>query len=227
MRLRSRTSALLALLALLLLTATTASAQERTISVKGTATQEVPNDTAGLGLSVSKERKTRAAALRIVSIRLREVIAAVQSVPGVGPGDVTTGRISLRKLTRGKRTVYRASEGISVILHQPDHAGDLIGAAIAAGATGTRGPNFFPGNLDLAYNEVLIAAFDQAKAKATALAERAGATLGPAISIEEGTEAVPSPTSPAAKAPAAEPSPPVKPGDSTVTATVRVIFALQ
>ncbi|MGC1851054.1 MAG: SIMPL domain-containing protein [Solirubrobacterales bacterium] len=227
MRLRFRTFILLVLLALLLPAVPTAAAQERTIAVKGVATQDVPNDTAGLGFSVSKERRTRVAALRIVSIRLREVIAAVQSVPGVGPGDVTTGRISLREVTRGKRTVYRASEGVSVILHQPDRAGELVSAAIAAGATGTRGPNFFPGNPDLAYNKVLIAAFDQAKAKASALAERAGAILGPAINIEEGTEAIPSPTTPQAKSPAAEPSPPVEPGASTVTATVRVVFALQ
>jgi uncharacterized protein len=227
MPLRFRTSALIALLALLLHLPATAAAQERTIAVKGMATHKVPNDTAALGFSVSKERKTRAAALRIVSVRLREIIAAAQTVPGVGPGDITTGTVSLRKLTRGKRTVYRASEGISVILHQPEGAGELISAAIAAGATGTRGPNFFPGNPDLAYNQVLIAAFDQAKAKASLLAERAGATLGPAISIEEGTEAIPSPTTRAAESPSPEPSPPVKPGTSTVTATVRVIFALQ
>jgi uncharacterized protein len=227
MRLRFQISALLALLALFPLAAATASARERTIVVKGTATQEVPNDTAGLGLSVSVERKTRAAALRIVSIRLREVITTVQSVPEVGAGDVTTGRISLRKLTRGKRTVYRASEGISVILHQPDRAGELISAAIGAGATGTSGPRFFPGNPDLAYNQVLIAAFDQAKAKASVLAERAGAILGPAISIEEGAETIPSPVIRGAESPAAEPSPPVKPGASTVTATVRVVFALE
>jgi uncharacterized protein YggE len=223
-----RTTALIAVLVLLLLAPATAMALERTVSVKGTATQEVPNDTAGLGFSVSKERGSRAAALRIVSIRLREVIAAAQSVPGVGSGDVTTGRISVRKLTRGKRTVYRAAEGISVVLHQPDRAGELVSAAIAAGATGTKGPNFFPGNPDLAYNNVLIAAFDQAKARALALAERAGAVLGPAISIEEGTESVPGPAATrGAKSPAAETSPPVKPGNSTVTATVRVVFALQ
>jgi len=227
MTLPSRTLTLIALLALFLLAPATAAAQDRTIAVKGTATQEVPNDTAGLGFSVSKERKTRAAALRIVSIRLREVIAAVQTVPGVGAGDVTTGRISLRKLTRGKHTVYRASEGITVILHQPDRAGELVGVAIGAGATGTRGPNFFPGNPDLAYNKVLVAAFDQAKAKAQALAERAGATLGPAISIEEGTEAVPSPVTQKGSSAAPEASPPTKPGGSTVTATVRVVFALQ
>ena len=227
MPLRFRTFALTALLALLALVPAAAGAQERTIAVRGTATQAVPNDTAGLGFSVSRERRTRAAALRIVSIRLREVIAAVQTVPGVGPGDVTTGRITLRRLVRGKRTVYRAVEGISVILHQTDRAGELVGAAIAAGATGTKGPSFFPGNPDLAYEKVLIAAFDQAKARASTLAERAGATLGPAISIEEGTEAVPVQATQKASSPAPGASPPVKPGTSTVTATVRVVFALQ
>jgi uncharacterized protein len=225
---RLPTSLPIAILALLLLAPATAGAQERTIAVKGTATQEVPNDTAGLGFSVSKERGTRAAALRVVSIRLRQVIAAVQTIPGVGAGDVTTGRVSLRKLVRDKRTVYRASEGITVILHQPEQAGELINAAIAAGATGTRGPNFFPGNPDAAFNSVLVAAFDQAKAKAVALAQRAGAILGPVISIEEGTESTPTEFSGAARGPkAAQPSPPVKPGGSTVTATVRVVFALQ
>jgi uncharacterized protein YggE len=192
------------------------------------ATQEVPNDTASLSFSVTKERRSRAAALRIVSIRLREVIATVQNFPGVGPGDVSTGEISIRKVFRGKRTVFRASEGVTVILHQPDRAGEMVSAAIASGATGTSGPNFFPGNPDLAYTNTLVAAFDQAKAKASALAVRAGATLGPAISIEEGTEVVPSqPRTRSASGDAAEPTPPVKPGGSTVTATVRVVFALE
>lgn len=223
---RIRTSGLIAVLALGLLVATPAIGQERTIVVKGSATQEVPNDTAKLGFSVTKERRSRAEALRVVSTRLREVIAAVQTIPGVGPGDVTTGEISIRKVPRPKQPLYRASEGITVILHEPGRAGELISAAVANGATGTNGPNFFPGNPEAAYNNTLIAAFDQAKAKASALATRAGAILGPAINIEEGTEVVSGqPTR--TKEVAGEPAPPVKPGGSTVTATVRVVFALQ
>lgn len=227
MRLRMRTTSLLALLALLLLAAP-AAAQERTVVVKGTATQEVPNDTASLRFSVTKERKSRAAALQIVAVRLRDVLATVQAFPGVGPGDVSTGQISIRKVFRNKRPIYRASEGVTVILHQPERAGEMVSAAVAAGATGTSGPNFFPGDPDLAYTNTLIAAFDQAKAKASALATRAGAILGPVISIEEGAEVIPGqPNSQTAAPKADEPAPPVKPGASTVTATVRVIFALQ
>jgi uncharacterized protein YggE len=219
--------AVLAVLALALLAPATAAALERTVTVRGTATQKVPNDTASLGFSVSKERKTRQAALRIVAVRLRAVIAAVQATPGIGQGDVTTGEISVRKVIHDKHTLYRASEGIGVILHQPEKAGELVNAAVTAGATGTRGPNFFAGDPDAAFNNTLLAAFDQAKAKAAALATRAGAILGAALSIEEGTEVTGTPQSAKGGEQAAPATPPVKPGSSTVTATVRVVFALE
>jgi uncharacterized protein YggE len=218
---------LLGALALALLLPATATAAERTVTVRGTATQQVPNDTASLSFSVSKERKTREAALQVVAVRLRAVIAAVQAIAGIGPGDIETGQISVRKVTHDRRTTYRAAEGISVILHQPDRAGELVNAAVAAGATGSRGPNFFAGNPELAFNNTLLAAFDQAKAKAAALATRAGAILGPALNIEEGTEVSGTQFSADAKGVEASPSPPVKPGKSTVTATVRVVFALE
>jgi uncharacterized protein len=215
-------------LVLALLLPATASAAERTVTVKGSATRGVPNDAAKLGFSVSKERKSRQAALRTVAIRLRAVIAAVQATPGIGPGDVTTGEISVHKTIRGKHTVFRASEGVGVVLHQPDRAGELVNAAVAAGATSTRGPDFFPSNPEAAYDNTLIAAFDQAKAKAAALATRAGAVLGPALTIEEASEVVPTERNASAKGPRAPaPAPPTKPGASTVTATVRVIFALE
>jgi uncharacterized protein len=223
-----RTLVPLAALMLAMLLPASASAVERTVTVKGSATQKVPNDAAKLGFSVSVERKSRGAALRIVAVRLRAVIAAVQATPGIGAGDVTTGEISIRKTLRGKRAIYRASEGVGVVLHEPERAGELVNAAVAAGATGTRGPDFFASNPEAAYNNTLIAAFDQAKAKAATLAARAGATLGPALTIEEGTEAVPVEQQAASeKGAAAAPKPPAKPGASTVTATVRVVFALE
>jgi uncharacterized protein len=236
--------ALIPILAVALLVPASAVAQDRTVAVNGEVTQQVPNDTAGLGFSVSVERRSRGAALSAVAGRLNAVIAAVQAVPGVGPGDVTTGRISVRKVSHGKRVAYRAGEWIAVVLHQPDQAGNLVGIAIGAGATGTSGPSFFVGDSQLAYTRALVAAFDQAKARAAALAAEAGASLGPVVSIEEGGGvstlptagakgsptapcASPTPIAKAARTRCAGPSPPVKPGASTVTATVHVVFALQ
>jgi uncharacterized protein YggE len=225
-----RSLSLLAVVALALVLPASASAAERTVTVKGSSTQKVPNDAAKLGFSVSKERKSRGAALHAVAVKLKAVIATVQATPGIGAGDVTTGQISVRKISRDEHALFRASEGVGVVLHEPQRAGELVNAAVAAGATGTRGPDFFASNPEAAYNNTLLAAFDQAKAKAATLATRAGATLGPAITIEETTEAVaaqPRSKSGELEAGAAEPAPPAKPGASTVTATVRVVFALE
>ena len=87
---------------------------------------------------------------------------------------------------RGKRPVYRASEGIGVVLHQPEKAGELVSAAIGAGATGVSGPSFFVGDTEAAFANALAAAFDKAKLRANALAVRAGGALGPALTIDEG-----------------------------------------
>ncbi len=231
---------LLLVAALLLVLPASAAAVERTVSVTANATLKVPNDSATVGLSASVERRTKGAALREVSKRLRGVIAAVQEIPGVEEGDVKTGRISVRRSFRGERPVYRASEGIGVTLHQPDRAGELIAAAIGAGASGVSGPRFFVGDTEAAYSAALAAAFDKAKAKALTLAAQAGAELGPALSIAEGGQAEVVPDSVSKEVSAgdcgvstgpvkrcAAPSPPTKPGTSTVTATVGVIFALQ
>jgi uncharacterized protein YggE len=251
---RTRTTILTALLALaLLVPASAQAAVERTVSVTAEATLKVPNDSASLGFSVSRERRSRGAALRAVAGGLRGVIAVVQATPGVGPGDVSTGRISVRKSFRGERPVYRAAEGIGVTLHQPEKAGELVTAAIGAGATGVSGPSFFVGDTEAAFASALTAAFDKAKLRATALATRAGGTLGPALTIDEGETPVVAPqfdaaapksasgcatsspgsagSAPVAIKPTAKrcttAPPPTKPGTSTVTATVHVVFALQ
>lgn len=225
-----------------------AAAAERTVSVTATVERQVPNDTAEVQFGVSKERTGRGAALHVVAVRLRAVIAAAQATPGVGPGDVTTGSVSVRRVKKGKRPTYRASEGVTVVTHQAEEAGDLIAAGVAAGATSTRGPTFFVGDEEAAYDAALVEAFEQAKTKAGMLAAAAGATLGPAITIvesgavtpfhgataEEGeAKCVAAPRGSAgtshrsAQASACATPPPVKPGKSTVTATVNATFALQ
>jgi uncharacterized protein YggE len=212
-----------------LLAPTSAIAQERTVSVQATVEREVPNDAAEVRFTVSKERRGRAAALRIVAVRVRAVIAAAQSAPGVGPGDISTGSITVRRVERGKRPVYRASESVTVITHSPEVAGELVAAGVTAGATGTRGPRFFVGDREAAYNAALVEALERAKTKAEMLAAAAGATLGPAITITESGNVVPVPESQAkgAEPAAAEAAPPTKPGSSTVKATVAATFALQ
>lgn len=202
-------------------------ALDRTVSVQATVERAVPNDAAEVRFNVSKERPGRAAALRVVALRVRAVIATAQATSGVGPGDVSTGSISVRRVERGKRPVYRASESVTVVTHRPEAAGELVAAGVAAGATSTRGPRFFVGDAAAAYDAALVEALQRAKTKAEMLAAAVGATLGPAIAITESGDVLSSPAPREQKAADAAPAPPVKPGTSSVTASVNATFALQ
>jgi uncharacterized protein len=232
-----KTSLVLAVAALLaacaLLPAAAGAATGRTVAVTASATLKVPNDTAKIGFGVKREKKTRGAALQATAAGLRKVIATAQAFPGVGEGDVRTGRIDVRPVQKGKVTVYRATEGIQVTLHEPSKSGELISQAIAAGATGVSGPSFTVGNEEEAFAKVLAAAFVKAKERASVLATQAGAGLGAALTIEEGEGAefigprtFDSGGESASVKGVAEPTPPTKPGTSQVKATVHVIFEL-
>jgi uncharacterized protein len=227
---RAAAMTLVAATAILLLPASAGAATGRSVAVTASATIKVPNDTATLGFGVKRERKTRGAALSATAAGLRKVIATAQGFPGVGEGDIHTGRIDVSSVKKGKVTVYRASEGASVTLHEPSKAGELVSAAIAAGATGVSGPTFGVGDKEAAFGRALAAAFDKAKERATVLATEAGAKLGAALTIEEGEGAqlVETESAPVEKAAGAAPTPtpPTKPGTSTVKATVHVIFEL-
>jgi uncharacterized protein YggE len=225
-----------------LLPAAASAAPERTVAVTAKATVKVPNDLATFGIGVKRERRTRGAALQATSAELRKVIVAVQKVEGVGPGDIVTGRVSVRPVKRGNVTIYRSREGAKVNLHEPGNSGTLVAKALAAGATGFSGPFFSVGNEEQAFGKVLAAAYDKAKERAGILANEASMKLGKAIVIEEGegrlytpggsfegsffeeeVEEVFAPTPAAAVPP---PPPPTKPGRSTVHATVHVVFEL-
>jgi uncharacterized protein YggE len=185
-RFRLPAAVLVALLGLALALPAGAPAAERVVSVSADATVKVRNDSASFGFSVVRERRSRRGALNAASSKLRAVIAAVQAVPGVGPGDVTTGRVSIRKAHRGHRAYWRVTQGIGVTLHEVDRAGELIGVALSKGASGVSGPNYYVSNTGAAFGSALAKAFEVAKNKATALATQAGSVLGPAVSIDEG-----------------------------------------
>ncbi|MBS1676423.1 MAG: SIMPL domain-containing protein [Actinobacteria bacterium] len=216
------------LAACVLLPAAAGAATGRTVAVTASASIKVPNDTAKIGFGVKRERTTRTAALQATAAGLRQVIAAAKAFPGVGEGDIRTGRINVRPVQKGKVTVYRATEGIQVTLHEPAKAGELIAKGLGAGATGVSGPSFGVGNEEAAFAKALAAAFDKAKERATILAAQAGAKLGEALTIDEGEggELVGNFTSVESAAGKAAPTPPTKPGTSRVSATVHVVFEL-
>ena len=109
-------------------------------------------------------------------------------------------------------------------VHELSLAGKAVDVAVAAGANETSGPSFDrSSNADL-QQEALRSAFAEARGKAAALAREAGADLGPAQRIVEGSEA-PQPV-PLAYRAVDQASTPIEPGTQTVQETVTVTFSL-
>lgn len=207
----------------------------RKITVRGQSSTLVANDAARLTLGVQATRPTAKAALAAASRQMQRVIGSVKA-SGVAASDIRTQNISVSRLVtrlKGGRTRprgYRSSQGIRVIAHDIERTGAIVQRAVGAGATRVSGPEFFVLDPALSYREALALAFDDAKAEAQALAERAGGRLGAVLGIEESTDAEPEPQALAAPAPAAgggdEPAPPVQAGESRLEATVVVVFEL-
>jgi len=230
-----RLGCIAAVLAVALLPAT-AAAQQRTISVAGNASLSAANDTARVSFAVESVRRSRSAALGAASRRLTAVIATLRR-NDVAPADTRTGSIAIRRervRTRGGRRVtrYRASQGVRAVVRPARRVGEVVDAGVRAGATVSSGPAFFVADTRALQRRALTTAFDDARAKAAALAARAGLTLGRPLSVRESTfvgddrseddsteqnagqqpqrqEAAPSPT---------------RPGNTSVEATVFVVF---
>jgi uncharacterized protein len=185
----SRSAAACVLTLLLLVPAANAQAPARTISVTGEGSLTAANDTARLGLGVVARGATRPAALRSSSARLRRVLAALGEL-GVADRDLRTRGVSVapRRDRRGRRLPgYIARGGVTAIVRDVTRTGAVIDAAVSAGAASVGGPRFFIDDPRAVLRRALVAAFGDARSKATALAAEAGLTLGPAISVREST----------------------------------------
>jgi uncharacterized protein YggE len=210
-------------------TAQTTAPAERTITVVGMASVTAPNDTAGVSFGVRTAHATPAAALSDTSGRTQRVIAALTAA-GIAKADIQTQTVSLsrgvrpRRGHRKRRVVYTATNSVSVVVRDIGTTGTVIQAAVNAGATSVSGVEFSASNADDLYRRALGLAYDDAHAKAAALAEHAGATLGRPISIQEGQQDFVNPSAQTVAAPS--PAPPIEPGTATVDAFVTVVFAI-
>jgi uncharacterized protein len=233
-RTRTRTlRASAAAIAVLAIAAPGAAAQtERTVSVSGDASVTAPNDTARLSFRVTTRARRASVALGNNSARMRRVIAAIKA-QGIPAADIETQHVSLSrvrvKVRKGvHRRIYRASNGVRVTVRQIGRTGAVIQATVNAGATSFSGADVSSSKVEGLYIDALGRAFDEARAKAQELAERAGATLGPALTISEGSAEIDSCCRQNATSGSGRPgAPPFEPGTTTVFAEVSVTFALE
>jgi uncharacterized protein len=138
-----------------------------------------------LGFGVEGRGATRPLALRRSSANLRRVLTALRRL-GLADRDLRTRGVSVarRRDRRGRRLPgYIARGGVREVTQ----TGAVIDAAVTAGAASVNGPSFFIDDPQALLRRALVAAFADARSKATALAAEAGLTLGQTISIREST----------------------------------------
>src|SRR5205085_11887646 len=120
--------------------------------------------------------------------KMQAVIDALGKLDIKG-NDVSTSSVSLYpSYSAGGNSIsaYQAADQISATIHDLSIVGKAIDASVSAGANVAQGISFQLSNQNKGVTNALAAAVDNAHAKAEALAQAAGASLGSVVSIQEG-----------------------------------------
>ena len=209
-----------------------------TVSVTGTARVTTPPDRFSFNVSVQTISPTVEEAVNENSAKVANVIAALKNA-GAKPEEIQTSNFSIypqqdySQQQQGKlpRLLgYQVSNSITVTKKEIAGAGKLLQAAIGAGVNQSSGLSFSVSDPARGRDEGLRAAFADARAKATLLAQAAGRTLGPAMAITEGGASNPQPrpfVGGRVMAAQVAAEVPVESGSEELAFTVSVVFALR
>jgi len=218
------------------LAATDSSSQPSGIWVSGTGTVTITPDIAVLSVGVSDQETTVAAAQARVTDAMNKVMAALKQ-NGVADKDIQTTSYSIQPVTRYDSTKnesvitgYSVSNMVNVKIRALDKAGTVIDAVAVAGGNAIRinGVSLTVEKPEGYFGEARGKAMADAKAKADQLASLAGVKLGGAFYITEnsGYTPIPVPVFRAAAGAAPDVTTPISPGQTEITLTVQVAYAI-
>jgi uncharacterized protein YggE len=204
------------------------------VTVSGHGETNVPPDIAQVAIGVDVTKDTLQAAQQEATARANQILDTVKDA-GVTAQDIQTINYNVSVLTdTGKnadRTEVKGFEivnQVQVTVRDIAKLGELLDAVVQAGANTIDGVTFTVDDPTEAARQARIDAVTDAHAKASELAAAAGMTLGPVVSIAEGT-APPVITPFAADAEVAMKSAPVpvEIGSNTVSVDVTVTYQLR
>ena len=164
-----------------------------TVTVTGTGRATVTPDRFSFNVGVQTVAATVDEAVAENNRRVAAVIAALKKA-GAQEKDIQTSQFSIypqQDYKEGKlpRIVgYQVSNNVTVRSEKVGDAGRLLGIAVGAGVNQSSGINFEVSDPARGRDQGLRKAFDDARAKATLLAQAAGRTLGQALAISEGMQ---------------------------------------
>lgn len=206
-----------------------------TITVNATGVVTIQPDKATVSLGVSSEDKDAKLAQNANNESTQKLLDALKDA-GIPDEQIVTENYSLYpnydySNEKPSITSYTASNQLSVTVLDINKVGDVINAAVDAGANQSYGIQFGVQDESEQYQEALQLAVQIAKPKAEAIANASGHQLGDILSIVESGSAdtyranVYSGVEYAAMDTAA--SMPVQSGTLDIRATVTVVFAAQ
>ncbi len=211
------------------------SATARTIVVDGSGEARATPDTASLNLAIQTTGRTAAQASSANADLASKVVAALKAKLG-DKGTISTGGYSLnpeydQRPGRDKPSIigYTAQNSITVETGQLDLVGELIDAAIGAGANSVNYLNFSLKNDADARAKAITIATKDAREQAQALADALGVKLGKIVRATTVSEAQPirmeRPMMAMAKMSSAPT--PVEPGEISVPASVTLTYEIE
>lgn len=206
---------------------------KRTITVPGMGTVVVEPDVASVRLGVNFLAESAGAARESAAVTMKQILDAITG-QGVARRDVRTALVSLNPTmdysdNKGPRiTGYQVQNSVSVTLRDLAKAGQLIDAALAAGASTLDSLEFHLEDPMKAADQARVFAMADAKARAETIANSAGQPLGAVLSVTEGQFSAPPMPFAAQRMSlkAEDASTPVESGTQEISVSLTVTFAL-
>lgn len=207
------------------------------VSVSGIGRTTVTPDRFSFNVGVHTVGLTVDDAVAENNKRVAAVIAALKAA-GAQDKDIQTSNFNIwpqqdhQEGRQPRITGYQVTNNVNVRSTKVADAGRLLGIAIGAGVNTSSGINFEVTDPARGRDQGLRSAFDDAKAKATLLAQAAGRALGRVLMISEGVQSVPPQPYPyqrtmAMEARVGNADVPVEAGTQEQTYTVSVTFELR
>ncbi len=204
---------------------------KRWISVVAEGEASVAPDMAVVSLNVSGKGRELGPTRDDVNQRTSAVLARLREL-GVADADLHAPDVAIHpeydyRKTGQKLVGYQVTRAVTARVRALDALGDVLDGVVAAGANEVHGAQMAASDPSAAEHEALRAAVEAARAKAAAIAEASGVTLGSVARVEEEPDAghVPMPRMRmAAMAEAGAVQTEVAAGDLTVTRRIRARF---
>ena len=220
----------------------------RSITVVGRGEVKSKPDIATLNLGVEVTAPTVSEAMTEANARMKTILAAMKAL-GVADKDIQTSNFSINferqnpaapvgsETTSGGKSgsdqtpagFYRVNNMIQVTIRDLDTVGDVLDAAVEAGANNVWGVSFGLDDTDALETQAREEAVADARARAESLAKLNGVTVGDVIAISEVIGGSPSPVyaEAASYRGLGGGGAPVEPGELTFTTQIQIVYGIR